>query len=370
MAEAQDTTNPFQGVNVSTAADQIASLMGDDGDLTEGEVTNRDRLESGDDVESEEQPTAAAEDSDEEEEEEVETEASDQTDDEETDDESEEPELIRNIDEWADALEIPKEQLLDTLETTFTRDGQEETVTLRELQDSYYRESDYTRKTQELAEERKTFQAHQTEAHQGYERNNAVLANVMQRLQEKFLQPPDQAMMERLRYEDTAEFNAQLLGYQQRVADFNEILGQAAQQYDQVSGQMGEAQQAEIERVIKEQQDLLRAAVPEWGDGMRSSLYEFATAKYGFTTEELQNTVDNRTIQMALDAQKYHALKAAEPKVKKGLSKVPKIKAPGKKKAPRSQAQLNADKVRSVKAKARQSGKVRDAAAAIETMDI
>lgn len=371
MAEAE--TSPFQGVNVAQAAEQIGELNLDDF-TRDANQSNRDRLEEGgDDVEttedqlegeSEEEIDAEAETEDEVEVDETEAEAD--SEESETDDETDEDSsFIRNLGEFSEATEIPMEDLL-ALEMTFPgADGQEETRNLEELRDSFYREADYTRDKQGLADEKRTFASETQEARDGYERNNAVLAGAMQQLQQLFLNPPETAEMERMRVEDPSEWNARMTEYQQRVGHFNQIVSGAAQQYDQYSQTNGQELQGKVSQYMQEQNETLSRDVPGWGEAKKAELTDWAAKTYGFSSQEMEQTLDARTLKLAIDAKKFHDGQSKVKATKQKLSKVPKIAKPGKKKA-RSRAQLSADQVRSVKGKARTSGKVGDAAAAIE----
>jgi len=369
MAEAE--TNPSAGVNVDEAAAQIAAL---DMDFNEDQPRNRDRLESGDDVEdtdeqpvtdSDEEVTDQVDDVEAEEEVEETTDEAESTDtetDEDTDEESED--FIQNLAEFAEATEIPLEQLL-SLETTAKVDGQEVTITLQEALNGFQRQSDYTQSTQALAEERKAFQAESLQAREVIERNNAVMANVMQQLQQMVVAPPDPAEMNRLRVEDTAEYNARLLEYQQKSQMFQQVVATAAQQYDAFHSQNQDKLTEQASEFLKAANEEMAKEVPGWNTQMRDQLQEWAGQTYGFSSDEMKLVVDPRTLRMARDAQAYREMRAKESETQKVLRKAPKLKAPGKKRT-RSKAQLRADQVRSAKMKLQSSGRVQDAAAAIE----
>ena len=69
------------------------------------------------------------------------------------DDELTEPTEVDNSEASEEVIEEPAGESY-----TVKVDGEESEVTLEELQDGYQRQADYTRKTQELADERKRLQ--------------------------------------------------------------------------------------------------------------------------------------------------------------------------------------------------------------------
>ena len=120
--------NPSGGIGLHEATLAIDQLLGPDED-------NQDTDEA-------QEPEEAQDDAEE-------TEAEYEADD---DAEQSDP------DEEDDTEEVIEQELPDDLTIKVKLDGEETEVTLDELRKGYSRYSDYTRKTQALAEERKSFQ--------------------------------------------------------------------------------------------------------------------------------------------------------------------------------------------------------------------
>lgn len=373
---------PPGALNLREAAtsieDNLEALFGD------GEPTNRERLEKGEDVESdaeqpeqkdsaeEEEPEGSEEEElkqrqpDEQEDEAKETEdsADEETEDDDTEEEAEqEPELIHTVEQLAEAWDTPVEQVLEALSLTVP--GQEDAVNLKELRDGYQRQSDYTKGKQQQAEDRKSFDSEVGTARQTNERNNAVMATLFQQLQQMFLAPPDSAEMDRLRLEDSNEWTARRVEYQDRQTQFQQILQGAAQNYDQQQTEYTEAAQQQFAQYIEKSKAELLQAEPGWNEESRTSLFGFIGPKYGFSEDEIRATLDPRVIRLGLDAQRWHQSQVKGQKAKKKLKAVPKI-ASVKSKKTRSKAQLSSDNIRKLRAKAASSGSVRDAAKVLE----
>lgn len=342
-----------------------AEPQGDDDELEDDETQSSDDTDDGEEEEPDEET-----DDDESEEDESEEDGSDEeTDSDETDEDSEITLDALGIEELAEALEIPQEQLQASLTGIAKIDGQDTRVTFEEALAGYQRNVDYTQSKQQLTDDRRSFDEESTNHRQMYERNNMVLATTMQNLQRMFLAPPDPAEMERLRFEDTAEFTARTVEYEQRVKMFNDVIAGAANHYEEASSAQKAQMQTKASEWEKEQRSILAREVPGWNDAKQEQLYARGAEMYGFTIEEAKTVKDARTLKMLSDAIAFHDLKAAgedvKQKAKRVAKKLPKnVGKPGKK-TNRSKAQLKADNVRSAKARLRKSGKVRDAADAI-----
>lgn len=248
-------------------------------------------------------------------------------------------------------------------------DGEEMEVSLDELIKGYSRQSDYTRKTQELASER----------------------NQMAELQQQWANEISQAQAERQQYIDAlGQFvlNSQtaLDGFQNvnweelrrtdpiafvtKKEEFREAQDRIQQaQAEQIAAQ--QKQQEEFSRVrqlaVQEEYKRLVEAVPEWGDSdkrgkIASELSSYAVEQ-GFTQEELKSLIDHRSLIVLMKAQKYDALQKSDVKAKKVKNK-PKVVRSGKG-SNKKQDTARSKRIASMK-RLKQSGKPEDAASLFE----
>jgi len=135
---------------------------------------------------------------------------------------------------------------------TIKVDGEESQVTLEELQDGYQRQADYTRKTQELADERKRLQ--QAEAIVSSLENNP--AETLQALGEAFglkaqPQAPQSNNNEDYWYNEEPEEDAtakRLSELEQRIAQQDRLSRrqQVEKQVEDLKGQYGEFDSSEL----------------------------------------------------------------------------------------------------------------------------
>ena len=117
-----------------------------DGDTQKPEDTEEEDKEISDEKDDEEQADEA------------EVKGKQDTDKDETKDESEEM-LPGSVNELAEAFGIDADDLRKQLRDTIVVDGEKSELSLHEIRRGHLRESDYTRKTQELAEQRKALEA-------------------------------------------------------------------------------------------------------------------------------------------------------------------------------------------------------------------
>ncbi len=82
----------------------------------------------------------------------------------------------------------------------------------------------------------------------------------------------------------------------------------------------------------------------------------------GFSDDELANVFDSRAVLTLYKAMQYDKLKASQPAIAKKVNDAPKAMKPGVSN-PRDS---NAEDIKKLKARVRQSGKIGDAAAAFE----
>ena len=211
-----------------------------------------------------------------------------------------------------------------------TVNGEEVGVSLDELLSGYSRQSDYTRKTQEIANDRKEMESLQqqynseiAQIQQERQQYMDALTNVMQGSMgelEKFANVDWNALREndpieyvttREQYREAQEKNQGLQNEQARAAQTQQAQMQKAQQ---------EMLQVEKGKLIE--------ALPDWGEPekqkeLATNLQSYAKEQ-GFTADELNSLIDHRSILVLLKAQKYDQLQKSNVKSKK-LKNKPKV---------------------------------------------
>ena len=300
---------------------------------------------------SNEQPTETEEDTQEAEVEETEVE------------EEAEPEMEEAEEATEDDSEIEEDEEVVEEEQTFTvkAAGEEKEVTLDELKKSYQLGSDYTKKTQEVAEQRKVIEQ---EAKAILEARQ-VRDDYAQKLQavEQFLvgnndSPEDLSAMK----------ENDPIGYAVKVAEMTEKKEQL-QAVQSERHRLAEEQNAvradQMQKFVAEEAQKLTQSLPEFsdkakGEQIRNSIRNYGK-KVGFTDEELSQVYDSRHVLVLHKAAQYDKLMAGKAGVKKKVANAPKtIKGGAKVK------QTVTDRTKKQQNRLLQTGDARDAAALFE----
>ena len=258
---------------------------------------------------------------------------------EETQDEPLEEEVLEEeseVEEESEEEELDEDEVEEEPEVYAVKvDGEELEVSLDELVNGYSRQSDYTRKTQELASQRdemtqlqqqwaSEISQAQAERQQYIDALGHFVQNSMAGL-EQF----SNVNWEQLRETDPIAFVTKKEEY--RDAQESVRQAQAQQQIE------AEKQQQEVARMrqlaVQEEHAKLVAAVPEWNEPekrnqMASELSTYAVEQ-GFSKEELKQLIDHRSLIVLMKAQKYDALQKSDVKAKKIKNK-PKVVRSGK----------------------------------------
>ena len=245
--------------------------------------------------------------------------------DESFEEESEEEEEAEEAEEESEETDGEEEELY-----AVTVNGEEQAVTLDELLSGYSRQSDYTRKTQEIASERKgmeelqqQYNSHVAQIQQERQQYVEALTNMISS-QGSELEQYSNIDWDTLRESDPIEYvtaKEQYREAQERVQGMQYQQQQAAQ-----------AQQAEMTKahhqVVQAERGKLVEALPEWGDPdkqkeLSADLQSYARDQ-GFSQQELNSLVDHRSVLVLLKAQQYDQLQNSDVKSKK-LKNKPKV---------------------------------------------
>ena len=249
-----------------------------------------------------------------------------ETEDESFEEDSEEEEEAEEVEEESEEPEGEEEEELYAV----TVNGEEVAVSLDELLSGYSRQSDYTRKTQEVANDRKEMeslqqqynsevQKIQQERQQYMDTITNIISNNSGEL-EKFSNIDWNA----LRENDPIEYVTTREQYREAQEKIQGLQNEHARAAQAQQAQNNHAQQ----EMLKVEKSKLVEALPEWGDpdkqkDLSANLQSYAKGQ-GFTDEELNSLIDHRSVLVLLKAQKYDLLQNSDVKSKK-LKNKPKV---------------------------------------------
>ena len=297
------------------------------------------------------------------EEEESQPEEEDESFEEESEEEEEAEEEAEEESEDADERGLEGEDLY-----AVTVNGEEHAVTLDELVKGYSRQSDYTRKTQELSEQRREAEALQNRWNaeiQQIQTERQQYVSALQNVVENSLSSLDSFATvdwETLKNENPLEYitkRDEFRDAQDKVRDAQFRQQQAQQEYNAESSR-------NHQRTLQEETGKLIEVLPEWGEQdsrakLGKEIKEYALSQ-GFTQEEIASLIDHRSLLTIYKAMKFD--RASEPNiVKKKVKNKPRVIRTG---SPRSKSNEARGKRTAQMKRLRQSGHVDDASVLFE----
>jgi len=278
----------------------------------------------------------------------------------------EEEELSATEEEYDDGEvgEVVEEQEDSETESpryTVKVDGKEFEVTLDELRNGYQRQSDYTRKSQSLAEQRKAYESNLQAVQQEREQYSQVLANMAQ-YQNLELQKYNEIDWVSLKENDPMEYMEKRLEYQDAREKQAQIQAEQQRMYDQNRREFQEV----VTRKVQEEAKALSKVLPEYADpnsNLKNDLRNYALG-LGFSQQDIDAITDHRVVLVLHKAMMNdRASKTSEKKLKV----VPKVVKSG---TPESKAQRSNRERQAKRERLSQTGHIRDAASVfLDIMD-
>lgn len=263
--------------------------------------------------------------------------------------------------EAEDSDEVEEETEEEAPQTfTVKASGEEKEVTFDELVSGYQLGADYTKKTQELAENRKAVEA---------EAKAIIEAQQVRDTYAQRLQAVEQLLTMNDSPEDIASMKENdPIGYAVKVAEMTEKKEQlqAVRAEQQRIAQQQQADRAQaMQRQIAQESAKLAEVLPEFSDKAKGEQIRNEIRNYGktvgFTDQELSQVYDSRHVLVLHKAAMYDKLQKSKPGVQKKVANAPKMIKSGTK-----VKQGNNDVQKRQKAQLKGSGKVRDAAKLFE----
>lgn len=213
--------------------------------------------------------------------------------------EVEEPEAVEAATEEPEEEEQPEEESevqeidYDTLVQVKSKDAEgnevAEDVSIKDLISQRMLQSDYTRKTQDLAKQRAEVQ---TELQKGIEQERQQYISALEAQQQAFMEllTPEVQNLDQLAETDPAEF----VRVQNRMSKYQTAIQKVESQRQEAIQKHQEYMQTQV---LPKQQELLKQAIPDWSDQTKQAVIETGK-KFGLTDEELGSIVDHRQIRI------------------------------------------------------------------------
>ena len=263
-------------------------------------------------------------------------------------------------DEGEEETEVEEEELEETRYTVKAA-GEDKEVTLDELMQGYQLGADYTKKTQEVAEQRKAVEQERNaiiEAKQVRDQYAQRLESMESMLSEKMSTPEELA---RLKDNDP-------IGYAMKSAERfeqREELEKVKVERQRIAQQQQAEYQQQLQQRVQQEQQKLSQVLPEFSDPTKGEQLRNEIRKYGknvgFSDDELSNVYDSRHVVTLHKAMMYDKLQKSKPEVTKKVAKAPKMVKSGTK-----VKEANRDVRKKQMNRLKQTGRTKDAAVLFE----
>lgn len=345
MEETTTSTPAEAGFGVREAAQAIAARFGgDEEDKSEGEAAEAEASEESE-AESQEAEGEPGEEA------------------QETGGEEGSHAEIQTLAQLAEAFGVDEATVAKQLKVKVKINGKVEETTLEDALGGYSRQGDYTQNKQKLAEEkRELFEAHKKVAldYGGRLKSAVDVLRQQEKVYSEYLEAPD---LIRLQSENPGQYVLARDRIKEKLASLRETEAKAQREW---------AEHVEQSRFVKAQYTLGVAKekrpeiTREEADTALRSLSD-----YGYSKEELETFDDFRPVLLSIELAETKAkLAEYEARAKKGEAAIKAVKPtltmkPGSAKSPRSESQKAQFERMRAGEKVKQTGSVRDAAAAI-----
>ncbi len=154
-----------------------------------------------------------------------------------------------------------------------------------ELKDALLRTADYTRKTQEVAEQRKTVEAKMAEAQAAYQTSQEVIeARAVAHHIDSQLKQYENVNWNALENEDPMEAMRHWRQFQQ----LQQQRGQVAQYLDKTQNELSEKAAQETDKRLRETRAFAEKELKGWSPELDNKITEFAIKDLGFTVDSLR----------------------------------------------------------------------------------
>lgn len=256
-------------------------------------------------------------------------------DDDENETDPDDEETESEEEEETEEIELSDDTLIDILV-----DGETKQASVKELKRLYGQEASLTRKSQQVAEQRK-------QAEESIGKTDAVLQRMLAQAEERWKPYSEVDMLVASKAMDTEDF-AQLRKEAQAAEEELKFIREEADQfYKDIRAQ----QQQQLQAAAKEALSVLQEDLPDWSTALYDDIRAYAVSQ-GLPQEQVDNYVDPAVIKILNKARLYdQGKKVSTVKRKKAAAKVI-----SSKKSPPTNSQLKEKRLRDAKAKLRERG--------------
>jgi hypothetical protein len=262
--------------------------------------------------------------------------------------------------EEAEGEEVQEEEVQEPQRFRVKVDNEELEVDLDELIKGYSRTSDYTKKTQTLAEQRKAVEAER----QKIEEAAKLRDTYAQRLQviEQMLEQPEEDISV-LKDQDPIGYAVKMAEKMERDRQLQAVRAER----ESVQAKQASEQQERLKSHINQETERLKAAIPDLADDVKGEIIRRDIRNYaksiGWTDQELSQVYDHRAVLSLYQGMQYEKLMKGKSVAQKKVAEAPKSLRPG---TGGQKVDTDSEAVKKLTKQLKTSGRPRDAAALFE----
>jgi hypothetical protein len=274
--------------------------------------------------------------------------------------ETEEYEAQAEESEEAEGEEVQEEEVEAPQRFRVKVDNEELEVDLDELIKGYSRTSDYTKKTQTLAEQRKAVEAERTKIEEAAKLRDTYA----QRLQviEQMLEQPEEDISA-LKDQDPIGYAVKMAERMEREKQLQAVRAER----ESVQAKQASEQQERLRSHINQETERLKAAIPDLADDVKGEIIRRDIRNYaksiGWTDQELSQVYDHRAVLSLYQGMQYEKLMKGKSVAQKKVAEAPKSLRPG---TGSQKVDKDSEQVKKLTKQLKTTGRPRDAAALFE----
>jgi len=264
------------------------------------------------------------------------------------------------VEEEAEAVE-QEEEVQETPRYRVKVDNEELEVDLDELIKGYSRTSDYTKKTQTLAEQRKQVEAERAKIEEAAKLRETY-AQRLQVIEQMLSQQPEEDL--------SALKDSDPVGYAIKVAEKMERekqLSAVRAEREAVQAKQMAEHQERLKAHLAQEGERLKAAIPDLADEVKGEIIRKEIRDYaksnGWTDQELSQVYDHRAVIALYRAMQFEKLQKSKPAVQKKVNEAPKALRPG---VAGQRIDKDSEQAKKLAKQLKQTGRTRDAAKIFE----
>ena len=252
--------------------------------------------------------------------------AHDAPEDDDYDDEAEDGEDVFDDDDDDEEVDEEPAETLYTVKV----DGKEVEVNLEEALKGYQRQEAFTKRSMELAEQRKVFAAEAAETKQLRDAYAQQLELLQTQLQQTSLtEEPDWTALKNEGYSTDDIFFAKTEWDKQQKQ-----VRQVAAERQKIAQEQAQEHEAHLKQHLTNQRVEMLERIPEWRNDEtrefeRKEVIKYAQKRVGFSEEEISSASDARAIELLYKAWKWDNLMEKKPTTKKRTRQAPKMAKAG-----------------------------------------